>query len=93
MIKKEKNNYDYTDLGLKLVNQMAQLTFDRVGQKSIDNINHNQENLKYGQSIVKLKESLYKISLCLPSLIRLSNFGINKIINHCKPLEYNSIPY
>lgn len=36
---------------------------------------------------------LYKISLCLPSLISLSNFGINKIINHCKPLEYNSIPY
>ena len=76
MIKKEKNNYDYTDLGLKLVNQMAQLTFDRVGQKSIDNINHNQENLKYGQSIVKLKDKIgfFKDSIIIaagPSIKRM----------------------
>ena len=32
----KKNNFDYSNLGLKLVNQMDQLTFDRIGKKSIE---------------------------------------------------------
>ena len=79
---------------------MAQLTFDRVGQKSIDNINHNQENLKYGQSIVKLKDKIgfFKDSIIIaagPSIkrmdpiadIRKNNFN-GKIVTSESGLYY-----
>jgi len=54
----QKSKYNYNDLGLKLVDKMEQLTFDRVGKKSIENINNNQKNLRHGQSIVKLKDKI-----------------------------------
>ena len=54
-IKNKNNNYDYSNIGLKLVDQMDQLTFDRIGEKSIKNIKYNQKNLHYGQSISDLK--------------------------------------
>ncbi|MBH30564.1 MAG: hypothetical protein CMG71_01065 [Candidatus Marinimicrobia bacterium] len=58
--KKEKsqNNFDYNELGLRLVNQMDRLTFDRIGQEVIQNINYNQHKLKYGQSIAKLNDAI-----------------------------------
>ena len=54
----EKSNYDYSNIGLKLVDQMDQLTFNRIGEKSIKNINYNQKNLHYGQSISNLQDRI-----------------------------------
>ena len=41
----EKSNYDYSNIGLKLVDQMDQLTFNRIGEKSIKNINYNENTI------------------------------------------------
>jgi hypothetical protein len=56
----KKNNYDYSNIGMKLVDQMDQLTFNRIGEKSIKNINYNQKNLYHGQSISNLKDEIGK---------------------------------
>ena len=56
MPNQRKNNIKNKKIGLRLVDQMDQITFDRIGKKSISNIKYNLKYLKEGQSIGKLKK-------------------------------------
>ena len=51
-----ENNVKNKKFGLRLVDQMEQITFDRIGKKSISNIKYNLKYLDEGQSIGKLKK-------------------------------------
>ena len=53
--KQRNNNVTYEGIGLRLVDQMDQITFDRIGQMSISNIENNIKYLEKGQSIGELK--------------------------------------
>lgn len=80
----KKSKTEHKKLGLKLVDQMDKLTFDRIGEKSIKNIKNNHASLKHGQSIAKLKDRIGNfddgiIIAAGPSIKRMD--PISKIIN------------
>ena len=80
--------------GLNREKIMPRVEENGVQTRPVWALNHLQDPYKDCQNY-KIDEAhiLHGISLCLPSSSSLSNFEINKIINHCKQLEYNSIPY
>ena len=53
-MKQENNQVIYKEIGLRLVEEMEGITFNRIAEKSLENIYYNLINLDKGQSIANL---------------------------------------